>query len=82
MNSEDKQKHSNIYTHKAPWNIYGMNWSIHKDKKYRLGTKRLVDHYDNRVEMIQLDNEMGDIKDDPNVSFDSFDHMRWHIVTY
>jgi len=75
-----------------------MNWSVHinkkyrlgiktlvynyNNKKYRLGIKRLVDHYDNRVEIIQLENERGDIKDDPNVSFDSFDHMRWHIVTY
>lgn len=69
-NSEEQQKRSEIYTYEAPWHIYGMNWSVRKDKKYRLGIASLVEHYSNRVEIVQLDDERGDIKADPKLSFD------------
>jgi hypothetical protein len=29
-------KKKEIYTYEAPWQIYGMNWSVRPDQKFRL----------------------------------------------
>ncbi|KAI4375749.1 hypothetical protein MLD38_013577 [Melastoma candidum] len=70
LNSDDHQKRSEIYTYEAPWHIYAMNWSVRRDKKYRLAIASLLDHFTNRVEIVQLDDSTGDILPDPNLSFD------------
>lgn len=59
-----------IYTYEAPWQIYGMNWSIRKDKKFRLAIGSFLEEYNNRVQIIQLDEEMGEFKNDPRLAFD------------
>ncbi|GLJ51167.1 hypothetical protein SUGI_1089010 [Cryptomeria japonica] len=61
---------SQIYTYEAPWQIYGMNWSTRKDKKFRLAIGSFLEDYNNRVEIVQLDEEMGEIKSDPRLVFD------------
>lgn len=74
--SDEHQKRSEIYTYEAPWHIYAMNWSVRRDKKYRLAIASLLDHppaaaaVPNRVEIVQLDDSTGEIRADPNLSFD------------
>ncbi|KAF7079057.1 hypothetical protein CFC21_083361 [Triticum aestivum] len=48
-------KRSEIYTYEAGWHIYGMNWSVRRDKKYRLAIASLLEQLVNRVEVVQLD---------------------------
>ncbi|KAL2939572.1 WD repeat-containing protein LWD1 [Bienertia sinuspersici] len=70
-NSDEHQKQrSEIYTYEAPWHIYAMNWSVRRDKKYRLAIASLLEHSSNRVEIVQLDDSTGEIKSDPSLSFD------------
>ncbi|KAK2362329.1 Transducin/WD40 repeat superfamily protein [Trifolium repens] len=68
--SDEQQKRSEIYTYEAPWHIYAMNWSVRRDKKYRLAIASLLEQYPNRVEIVQLDDTNGEIKSDPNLSFE------------
>jgi len=68
--SQGTQKKSEIYTYEAPWQIYGMNWSVRKDKKFRLGIGSFLEEYNNRVEIIELDEESGEFKSDPRLAFD------------
>ncbi|CAL0332933.1 unnamed protein product [Lupinus luteus] len=68
--SDEQQKRSEIYTYEAPWHIYAMNWSIRRDKKYRLAISSLLEQYSNRVQIVQLDDSTGDIRSDPNLSFE------------
>ncbi|KAK9750045.1 hypothetical protein RND81_02G169400 [Saponaria officinalis] len=71
QSSDDQQKQrSEIYTYEAPWHIYAMNWSVRRDKKYRLAISSLVEHAQNRVEIVQLDDSTGEIRPDPNLSFE------------
>ncbi|KAL0352816.1 UNVERIFIED_CONTAM: WD repeat-containing protein LWD1 [Sesamum angustifolium] len=46
--SDEQQRRSEIYTYEAPWHIYAMNWSVRKDKKYRLAIASLLEQYPNR----------------------------------
>lgn len=68
--SDEQQRRSEIYTYEAPWQIYAMNWSVRRDKKYRLAIASLVENYSNRVEIVQLDDSNGEIRSDPNLSFE------------
>lgn len=68
--SDEQQKRSEIYTYEAPWHIYAMNWSVRRDKKYRLAIASLLEQYPNRVEIVQLDDSTGEIRSDPNLSFE------------
>ncbi|XP_062219174.1 WD repeat-containing protein LWD1-like [Phragmites australis] len=61
-------KRSEIYTYEAAWRIYGMNWSVRRDKKYRLAIASLLEQFSNRVEVVQLDEASGDIA--PVLAFD------------
>lgn len=67
---EEQQKRSEIYTYEAPWHIYAMNWSVRRDKRYRLAIASLLEQYPNRVEIVQLDDSTGEIRSDPALSFD------------
>ncbi|KAG6404992.1 hypothetical protein SASPL_132571 [Salvia splendens] len=68
--SDEQQLRSEIYTYEAPWHIYAMNWSVRRDKKYRLAISSLLEQYPNRVEIVQLDDSTGEIRPDPALSFD------------
>ncbi|PAN06255.1 hypothetical protein PAHAL_1G250300 [Panicum hallii] len=61
-------KRSEIYTYEAGWHIYAMNWSVRRDKKYRLAMASLLEQVPNRVEVVQLDEASGDIA--PVLAFD------------
>ncbi|ORX60974.1 WD40 repeat-like protein [Piromyces finnis] len=43
-----------IYSYGAPWPVYGMNWSCKKDK-LRLGFGSFLENYQNKLQIIQLD---------------------------
>lgn len=58
-----------IYTYEAPWLIYGMSWSRRADQKFRLAIGSFVEEYNNKVEIIQLNEETGQF-----VSKGRFDH--------
>ncbi|CDY65574.1 BnaCnng47790D [Brassica napus] len=47
-----------------------MNWSVRRDKKYRLAITSLLEQYPNRVEIVQLDESNGEIRSDPNLAFE------------
>ncbi|KAL1352508.1 hypothetical protein HN51_016504 [Arachis hypogaea] len=68
--SDEQQKRSEIYTYEAPWHIYAMNWSVRRDKKYRLAIASLLEQYPNKVEIVQLDDSTGEIRSDPALSFE------------
>ena len=68
--SDEQQKRSEIYTYEAPWHVYAMNWSVRRDKKYRLAIASLLEQFPNRVEIVQLDDSNGEIRSDPNLSFE------------
>ncbi len=66
----DQQRRSEIYTYEAPWLIYGMNWSVRKDKLMRLAIGSFIEDFRNKVEIVQLDDETCDFKADPKLSFE------------
>ena len=47
-------KRAEIYTYSAPWTIYAMNWSVRKDKKYRLAVGSFIESYQNKVGEIHI----------------------------
>ena len=47
-------KRAEIYTYSAPWTIYAMNWSVRKDKKYRLAVGSFIESYENKVYHIHV----------------------------
>lgn len=48
-----------IYTYEAPWLIYGCNWSVRPDQRFRLALGSFIEDYNNRVEVVQLNEETG-----------------------
>ena len=53
-------KRKEIYKYEAPWPLYGMNWSIRPDKRFRLALGSFVEEYNNKVQIVMLDEESGD----------------------
>ena len=42
-------KKKEIYKYNAPWTVYGMNWSVRPDKKFRLALGSFIEEYSNKV---------------------------------
>lgn len=38
-----------IYTYEAKWLVYGMNWSVRPQEKFRLAIGSFVEEYNNKV---------------------------------
>ena len=53
----------------APWLIYGMNGSVRRAKQVRLAIGSFVEEYNNRVDIVTLDEESGNFVADPKLSF-------------
>ncbi|XP_055328820.1 DDB1- and CUL4-associated factor 7-like isoform X2 [Paramacrobiotus metropolitanus] len=60
VNGTSSTKRKEIYKYEAPWNVYAMNWSVRPDKKFRLAVGSFIEEYNNKVQVIQLDEEPGD----------------------
>ena len=44
-----QQKRKEIYKYEAPWTVYSMNWSVKRDKKFRLALGSFIEEYNNKV---------------------------------
>eukprot|EP01100_Stratorugosa_tubuloviscum_P009618 TRINITY_DN402_c0_g2_i1.p1 TRINITY_DN402_c0_g2~~TRINITY_DN402_c0_g2_i1.p1 ORF type:complete len:331 (-),score=131.87 TRINITY_DN402_c0_g2_i1:80-1072(-) len=62
-------KKKEIYSYKANWLIYGMNWSIKPDQPFRLAIGSFLEEHTNEVQIIQLNEETGEF-----VVRGNFDH--------
>ncbi|KAH0969634.1 hypothetical protein GBA52_028560 [Prunus armeniaca] len=69
--SDEQQKRSEIYTYEAPWHIYAMNWSVRRDKKYRLAIASLREHDFLRVWRISGEDEESDSSSSSSVELKS-----------
>jgi hypothetical protein len=47
--AEEPPKRAEIYTYEAPWPIYGMNWSVRSDKKFRVAIGSFIEEFRNKV---------------------------------
>ena len=45
--SEHKKKE--IYRYSAPWQLYGMNWSVRPDRCFRIAVGSFIEDYSNKV---------------------------------
>eukprot|EP00824_Muranothrix_gubernata_P014288 TRINITY_DN29620_c0_g1_i1.p1 TRINITY_DN29620_c0_g1~~TRINITY_DN29620_c0_g1_i1.p1 ORF type:complete len:386 (-),score=79.33 TRINITY_DN29620_c0_g1_i1:72-1070(-) len=57
--SSGVEKRKEIYTYEAPWLIYGMNWTVRADHRFRLAMGSFLEEYSNKVEIVQLNEETG-----------------------
>ena len=57
MGEPSAAKRKEIYTYTAPWLIYGMNWSVRADQRFRLAIGSFEEEYNNSVRIVQLDEE-------------------------
>ncbi|GAB1602815.1 DDB1- and CUL4-associated factor 7 [Argonauta hians] len=62
-------KRKEIYKYEAPWTVYGMNWSIRPDKRFRLALGSFMEEYNNKVQIVSLDEETSEF-----TSRSTFDH--------
>ncbi|VDO97496.1 unnamed protein product [Schistosoma mattheei] len=53
-------KRKEIYRYNAPWCIFSMNWSVRPDKRFRLAVGSFIEEYNNKVQVIYLDDEQGE----------------------
>ncbi len=61
-------KRKEIYKYEAPWTLYGMNWSVRPDKRFRLALGSFVEEYNNKVQIVMLDEDGGEFT--PRSTFD------------
>lgn len=57
MMSSSTGKRKEIYKYLAPWPLYSMNWSVRPDKRFRLALGSFIEEYNNKVQIISLDEE-------------------------
>lgn len=55
-------KRKEIYRYEAPFTLYATSWSQHPDpsKKFRLASASFIEEYNNKVSIVQLDEEAGE----------------------
>eukprot|EP00195_Chlamydomonas_chlamydogama_P005387 CAMPEP_0202891988 /NCGR_PEP_ID=MMETSP1392-20130828/1870_1 /ASSEMBLY_ACC=CAM_ASM_000868 /TAXON_ID=225041 /ORGANISM="Chlamydomonas chlamydogama, Strain SAG 11-48b" /LENGTH=330 /DNA_ID=CAMNT_0049575863 /DNA_START=272 /DNA_END=1264 /DNA_ORIENTATION=+ len=58
-----------IYTYESQSLVYAMNWSVRKDKRFRLAIGSFREECNNTVEIIQLDEDKGSFTCDPALTF-------------
>uniref|UniRef100_A0A1I8FSU3 DDB1- and CUL4-associated factor 7 n=1 Tax=Macrostomum lignano TaxID=282301 RepID=A0A1I8FSU3_9PLAT len=54
-------KKKEIYKYEAPWPVYSMNWSVRPDKGFRLALGSFVEEYNNKLQIVALDDERGEL---------------------
>uniref|UniRef100_A0A8D0TU05 DDB1 and CUL4 associated factor 7 n=1 Tax=Sus scrofa TaxID=9823 RepID=A0A8D0TU05_PIG len=62
-------KRKEIYKYEAPWTVYAMNWSVRPDKRFRLALGSFVEEYNNKVQLVGLDEESSEF-----ICRNTFDH--------
>ncbi|KAG0563425.1 hypothetical protein M758_8G029200 [Ceratodon purpureus] len=68
--AQDMKQRRGIYTYEAPWTIYGMNWSVRGDSKFRLAVGSFIEDIRNKIEIVQLDDDSGKFYANPKLAFD------------
>ena len=64
------QKRAEIYTYNAKDMVFSLAWSVRKDKKFRLAAGSFVEEYQNKVEILYLDETKGEFGlSEPALSF-------------
>ncbi|BBN10765.1 DDB1- and CUL4-associated factor 7 [Marchantia polymorpha subsp. ruderalis] len=58
------------FTYDAPWPIYALNWTIRRDKRFRLGIGSYLEESRNRVDIIQFDEKTDEFVADPNLTIE------------
>ena len=51
------KKKKEVYKYEAPWTVYSMNWSIRPDRGLRLAVGSFIEDYDNKVQVVALNEE-------------------------
>lgn len=59
-NAQSGAKRKEIYKYDAPWCIFSMNWSVRPDKHFRLAVGSFVEEYNNKVQIVCLDEDRGE----------------------
>lgn len=54
-NGNGAQPRAEIYTYESSSPVFAMNWSIRRDKKFRLAIGSYLEQYENRIEIIQCE---------------------------
>ncbi|KJE92746.1 WD-repeat protein GhTTG1 [Capsaspora owczarzaki ATCC 30864] len=62
-----ESRRKEVYTYKAPWSVYTLNWS--NRQRYRLAVGSFLEEYSNQVTIVQLDDDKNDF-----VCNATFDH--------
>ncbi len=65
MQAAAAPKNKEIYRYDAPWNIFSMNWSMRPDKLFRLAIGSFIEEYDNKIQIVSLDEERGEFVAQP-----------------
>jgi WD repeat-containing protein 68 len=58
-----------IHTYQSDHLVYAMNWSVRRDKRFRLAVGSFKEEMNNCVEIISLDEERGVLKSNPGLTF-------------
>ncbi|CAI8033872.1 DDB1- and CUL4-associated factor 7 [Geodia barretti] len=54
-------KKKEIYKYVAPWTVFALNWSMRMDKRWRLAIGSFIEDYTNKVQIVQLDEDRGEL---------------------
>jgi WD repeat-containing protein 68 len=62
MQPNDTGKRKEIYRYDSPHVLYAASWSYHPDpaKKFRLAVGSFIEEYNNKVAIVQLDEDLGE----------------------
>jgi len=66
---EEGAQSAELVRYKAPWPLYGMNWSQKQDRPFRLAIGSFVEEYCNKVRIVELNKEKTAFKE-----HSTFDH--------
>ncbi|KAL4423317.1 hypothetical protein ABPG77_006112 [Micractinium sp. CCAP 211/92] len=58
-----------IYTYDSASLVYSCGWSVRPDRPFRLAVGSFIEDYNNRVEIIQLDEQRGAVHSNPALAF-------------
>ncbi|EFJ48654.1 hypothetical protein VOLCADRAFT_81071 [Volvox carteri f. nagariensis] len=67
MSNSDKR--AEIYTYVAQDPVYAMNWSVRRDRRFRLAVGSFREDVTNYVEIISLDDDAAELRSDPSLRF-------------
>jgi WD repeat-containing protein 68 len=62
-------KRAEIYTYESSNLVYGLNWSNRQEHRFRLAVGSFIEEYENRIEIITLDDETGKFSSDMRLCF-------------